>query len=96
MNETIYEPSYNPKLVSLHQVTLVCDGQPTVSEDRSLSIEPPELSNCMAACALPYYDKSTGEVDSGLRCAGCLVAFRKSIITTSRMKLEYGLSWHLL
>ncbi|KAJ5609634.1 hypothetical protein N7528_010201 [Penicillium herquei] len=96
MNETIYEARRWPKLVSLYWLGLVCERKPILqvapSESQPLFRESPELYNCMAACALPYYDKSTGEVDHGLQCAGCLVACRKSIITTSRMKLEYGLS----
>ncbi|KAJ5735588.1 uncharacterized protein N7483_000713 [Penicillium malachiteum] len=92
MNETIYDSKYRQTLVSLHQLALVCKRKSTPPKDQSIRKHPPEPYNFMGACALPYYDKSTGEVDSGLRCAGCLIARRYEIISRSRMELEYGVS----
>lgn len=38
--------------------------------------------NFMGACALPYYDKQTGEIEHGMSCAGCQLALEKKIIAT--------------
>lgn len=36
----------------------------------------------MGACALPYYDKKSGEIEHGISCPGCQLALEKSIIAT--------------
>ena len=41
----------------------------------------------MGSCALPYYDKSTGNVEYGVSCAGCELALQKRGIN-SRSKIE--------
>lgn len=34
----------------------------------------------MGSCALPYYDKVSGNVEQGISCAGCQLALEKDII----------------
>ncbi|PWY91988.1 hypothetical protein BO94DRAFT_564671 [Aspergillus sclerotioniger CBS 115572] len=78
MNETVQKSRIT--IVSLHQATLACREQPIGHEpsklDRILKY------NFMGACALPYYDKESGELERGISCAGCQLAIEKDIIGT--------------
>ncbi|KAI6082224.1 hypothetical protein F4821DRAFT_218265 [Hypoxylon rubiginosum] len=42
--------------------------------------DPSIMLNFMASCALPYYDKRTGNIERGVSCAGCQLALEKGII----------------
>lgn len=82
MNETVQKARI--AIVSLHQATSACGRQ----SDVLAQIQPTGFDECpkfnyMGSCALPYYDKRTGEVERGISCAGCQLAVEKDIIGTN-------------
>ncbi|KAJ0415799.1 hypothetical protein BJY00DRAFT_326749 [Aspergillus carlsbadensis] len=79
MNESA--PKTRVALVSLHKATLICGREarkladmPWVGFDRGSKF------NFMGACALPFYDEQTDQVDHGVCCAGCQLALEKDIL----------------
>ncbi|KAI1129274.1 hypothetical protein F5Y10DRAFT_238596 [Nemania abortiva] len=78
---SIRESTYTPRVrvVSAFQAYLL-GGQP----DEEIQVEPaPKRNrelNSMGSCALPYYDRRTGEVEHGMSCAGCQIAYEKRVI----------------
>ncbi|KAH7227614.1 hypothetical protein BKA60DRAFT_123933 [Fusarium oxysporum] len=68
-------------IVSLHQATLISRWQlQAMRQIHSASSERHRKFNFMGSCALPYYDKVSGNVEHGMSCAGCQLAFEKDII----------------
>lgn len=35
----------------------------------------------MGACALPYYDKQSDNIERGIPCAGCQLALEKKVLS---------------
>ncbi|KAG8668428.1 hypothetical protein FPOAC1_007807 [Fusarium poae] len=64
-------------VVSIHQASLIC-RQPLPVRGQS-DFERIMKYNFMGSCALPYYDKTTGDVEYGVSCAGCELALGISI-----------------
>ncbi|KAF5684905.1 cyclin f-box [Fusarium denticulatum] len=79
MEESVYKcrftivSLYHASLISTPQSQTTMQGQPA-SSDRN------RRYNFMGSCALPYYDKVTGNVEHGMSCAGCQLALEKDII----------------
>ncbi|GAM35511.1 hypothetical protein TCE0_017r03908 [Talaromyces pinophilus] len=70
-------------IVSVPQAIPVCARLPQgPAQTQFRNSQRNQKFNFMGACALPYYDKQTGEVDHGMSCAGCQLALEKSIIAT--------------
>ncbi|KAH7238146.1 hypothetical protein BKA59DRAFT_481492 [Fusarium tricinctum] len=88
MEETVHKSRI--AIVSRHQASLICkrpsdalgQAQTTVSERN-------RKFNFMGSCALPYYDKLTGNVEHGMSCAGCQLALEKDIIGTKCEKWAF-------
>ncbi|KAI2602743.1 hypothetical protein GGR54DRAFT_487683 [Hypoxylon sp. NC1633] len=79
MDETEYKSRIT--VVSARQARTICGQEPypliwgsSASSGRNMKL------NFMASCALPYYDKRTGNVERGVSCAGCQLALEKDII----------------
>ncbi|KAK4237893.1 hypothetical protein C8A03DRAFT_34137 [Achaetomium macrosporum] len=67
--------------VSLQQAMLLSEQEPEEQgQARSAESWQALNYNFMGSCALPYYDKRTGQVEQGVCCAGCQLAFEKGII----------------
>ena len=71
MDEAIYKS----------RVAIVSVLQATLRRQKHVQLQSPPVSseinqkfNFMGSCALPYYDKRTGEVEHGMSCAGCQLA----------------------
>lgn len=88
MNESIQNSRIT--IVSLQQATLACRRQ-----SHALPQVQPGTSgrnqkfNFMGSCALPYYDKQTGNVEHGVSCSGCQLAIERDIIGTRGTKWGY-------
>lgn len=77
-------------IVSLHQATSICRQQSYApGQVQSPSSERNRKFNFMGSCALPYYDKLTGNVEHGMSCAGCQLALEKDIIGTKGEKWAF-------
>ncbi|KAH8928174.1 hypothetical protein BT69DRAFT_1307366 [Atractiella rhizophila] len=64
-------------IASVQQAALISSNAPSFIIGRS---NHDKKFNFMGACALPYYDKRTEQVECGLLCSGCELAIDKSII----------------
>ncbi|KAF4457608.1 cyclin f-box [Fusarium austroafricanum] len=78
MEESVHQSRIT--IVSLHQASLV--SRPQSRQAQSASSERNRKFNFMGSCALPYYDKLTGNVEHGMSCAGCQLALENDIIST--------------
>lgn len=68
-------------IVSIHQAGLFRRRQSQTRRRLPLaSLTRMQKYNFMGSCALPYYDKFTGQVEHGISCAGCQLAIEKFII----------------
>lgn len=68
-------------VVSLHQASLISRRQSqTMVQVQPARSERNRKLNFMGSCALPYYDKVSGNVQHGISCAGCQLALEKDII----------------
>jgi hypothetical protein len=88
MEESVYKSRI--AIVSHHQASLSCK-RPSDALGQALttiSARNKKL-NFMGSCALPYYDKLTGNVEQGMSCAGCQLALEKDIIGTKGEKWAF-------
>lgn len=70
-------------IVSVPQAISVCGRLPQgPAQTQSIKLQRNQKFNFMGACALPHYDKQSGETEHGMSCAGCQLALEKSIIAT--------------
>ncbi|KAL1877376.1 hypothetical protein VTK73DRAFT_8671 [Phialemonium thermophilum] len=70
-------------IASVHQAASVAERrQHTVAQGVPHSSARDRKFNFMGSCALPYYDRLTGNVERGISCAGCQLALEKDIIGT--------------
>ncbi|EXK26986.1 hypothetical protein FOMG_16424 [Fusarium oxysporum f. sp. melonis 26406] len=77
-------------IVSVHQASLICRRQShALGQAQSANSERNKKFNFMGSCALPYYDKLTGNVEHGMSCAGCQLALEKDIIGTKGEKWAF-------
>ncbi|SCN76309.1 uncharacterized protein FFB20_05233 [Fusarium fujikuroi] len=68
-------------IVSLHQAGLISSREPqTTGQVYATSSERRRKFNFMGSCALPYYEKVSGNAEHGISCAGCQLALEKDII----------------
>jgi hypothetical protein len=79
MDESVYKSRVTA--VSLHQAILLSGHRaPQPGQAIPANSERSRKYNFKGSCALPYYDKRTGEVEHGVSCAGCQLAIEKYII----------------
>ncbi|KAF5647350.1 cyclin f-box [Fusarium tjaetaba] len=79
MEESVYKSRFT--IVSLHHASLISRRQsPATMQFQPERSERSKKFNFMGSCALPYYDKVTGNVEHGMSCAGCQLALEKDII----------------
>ncbi|KAF5254161.1 hypothetical protein FANTH_1043 [Fusarium anthophilum] len=79
MEESVYKSRI--AIVSRLQATLISRRQSqTTTQVQSARSERNRKFNFMGSCALPYYDKVTGNVEYGISCAGCQLTLEKDII----------------
>ncbi|KAJ9298350.1 hypothetical protein DTO271G3_3955 [Paecilomyces variotii] len=87
MNESVHKSRI--EIVSVQQA-MACRQQPhAVAQAYAASLERNRKFRFMASCALPYYDKRTGQVEHGMSCAGCQLALEKDIIGTRGEKWAF-------
>ncbi|RAK97688.1 F-box protein [Aspergillus ibericus CBS 121593] len=48
-----------------------------------------QMHNATGSCALPYYDKETGEVERGISCVGCQRAIERELFGTRGTRQGY-------
>ncbi|SCV35957.1 uncharacterized protein FFB14_05823 [Fusarium fujikuroi] len=59
----------------------ICTREPqTTGQVHATSSERRRKFNFMGSCALPYYEKVSGNAEHGISCAGCQLALEKDII----------------
>ncbi|PVH77533.1 hypothetical protein DL98DRAFT_573683 [Cadophora sp. DSE1049] len=88
MKESVYKSRI--AIVSVHQASLICRRQPhALLQAQSANSERNQIFNYMGSCALPYYNKQTGQVEHGMSCAGCQLALEKEIIGTRGEKWAF-------
>ncbi|KAJ5709147.1 hypothetical protein N7493_010481 [Penicillium malachiteum] len=89
MNETIIKS--RTTIVSLHEVMVASKRQSPTQPQASqvIIVDRNQKFNFMRSCALPYYDKATGNVERGISCAGCQLAIEKKIFTTGTTTLQF-------
>lgn len=81
MEESVYKSRI--AIVSRHQASLICKRPSDALRQAQITIsERNRKFNFMGSCALPYYDKLTGNVEHGMSCAGCQLALENDIIGT--------------
>ena len=79
MMESVYKSRVT--VVSVHQAILASGQQPhALVQVQVANLGRNQKYNFMGSCALPYYDRRTGEVEHGMSCAGCQLALEKDII----------------
>ncbi|KAF5573789.1 cyclin f-box [Fusarium pseudoanthophilum] len=79
MEESVYKSRFT--IVSLHQASLISRRQSqTTMQSQSERSQRSKKLNFLGSCALPHYDKVTGNVEHGMSCAGCQLALEKDII----------------
>jgi hypothetical protein len=79
MEESVFKRRIT--IVSAHQVALASHGpyhEPMQVRRASTQIE--TKYNFMGSCALPYYDRGTGNIEDGISCGGCQLAIEKDIV----------------
>ncbi|KAL6912732.1 hypothetical protein FSHL1_010415 [Fusarium sambucinum] len=62
-------------IISIHQASLIC-RQPLPVRCQT-HFERIKKHNFMGSCALPYYDKATGDIEHGVSCAGCQLSIER-------------------
>ncbi|KJZ76159.1 hypothetical protein HIM_04615 [Hirsutella minnesotensis 3608] len=68
-------------VVSMHQAMSVAGQRPPARAQLQAADWGQKMKlNFMGSCALPFYDRQTGEVEHGISCAGCQLALEKHII----------------
>ncbi|RWQ91373.1 hypothetical protein C8Q69DRAFT_409708 [Paecilomyces variotii] len=76
-------------IVSVQQAILACRQYSHVAQAYLAISELNPKFSFMASCALPYYDKQTGQVEHGMSCAGCQLALERDIIGTRGEKWAF-------